>query len=270
MENTYLYELRPSLITPTEKGYLTAIRKSLPRGYFVQPQINLASIIKRTDNAPFCNELFRNIDACIFDMTYKPIVLIEINDSSHNNSQRKKRDIKVKNICEEAGIQIITFWTSYGVNPDYISKKVNETIAKAPYVERICHSQNKIDYNTSNGYSVSQTPYTEQQTNYSQNQPVNNKSNGCYIATYVYGSYDCPNVWVLRRFRDNKLYKSFLGRLFIRLYYFVSPKLIKYFGEKRRFHMLCRKALDPIVYKLKLKGYSDKPYKDQKGGKNYE
>lgn len=24
---------------------------------------------------------------------------------------------------------------------------------------------------------------------------------GCYIATCVYGSYDCPQVWILRRFR---------------------------------------------------------------------
>ena len=30
------------------------------------------------------------------------------------------------------------------------------------------------------------------------------KNNGCYVATCVYGSYDCPEVWVLRRFRDNK------------------------------------------------------------------
>ena len=26
--------------------------------------------------------------------------------------------------------------------------------------------------------------------------------NGCYIATCVYGSYDCPQVLTLRRFRD--------------------------------------------------------------------
>lgn len=28
---------------------------------------------------------------------------------------------------------------------------------------------------------------------------------GCYVATAVYGSYDCPQVWTLRRFRDNTL-----------------------------------------------------------------
>ncbi len=36
-----------------------------------------------------------------------------------------------------------------------------------------------------------------------------NYNSGCYIATAVYGSYDCPEVWVLRRYRDYKLSKTF-------------------------------------------------------------
>ena len=32
---------------------------------------------------------------------------------------------------------------------------------------------------------------------------ISNPSSGpCYVATAVYGSYDCPEVWTLRRFRD--------------------------------------------------------------------
>ena len=36
-------------------------------------------------------------------------------------------------------------------------------------------------------------------------------SDGCYIATAVYGTYDCPELWVLRRFRDYGLRKSTIG-----------------------------------------------------------
>jgi len=35
-----------------------------------------------------------------------------------------------------------------------------------------------------------------------------NSSAGCYIATAVYGSYNCPEVWTLRRYRDIKLKKD--------------------------------------------------------------
>jgi len=40
------------------------------------------------------------------------LLLIELNDSSHNDIQRRKRDIKVREICEKAGIRIITFYTN--------------------------------------------------------------------------------------------------------------------------------------------------------------
>ena len=43
-------------------------------------------------------------------------------------------------------------------------------------------------------------------------------ANGCYVATAVYGSYDCPEVWTLRRYRDNTLAKSWYGRIFIKIY----------------------------------------------------
>lgn len=236
MDDKYIYHLRNSLITPTEKSYLTAIKKSLPKGYFVQPQINLASIIDRTDDTRFHNELFRNIDACVFNMEYKPIVLIEINDPSHEKSDRKARDIKVKNICEEAGIQLITFWTKYGVNENYISQKVNEAITAAPNIKPKPHIENGQQ---------------------------KKEEDGCYIATSVYGSYDCPQVWVLRRFRDFKLYKNPFGRVFIHFYYKISPYLVEKIGNTELFERFWRKYLDKLVNNLINKGFSDEPYKDR-------
>ena len=50
---------------------------------------------------------------------------------------------------------------------------------------------------------------------------------GCYVATCVYGSYDCPEVWTLRRYRDEHLAKSVFGRVFIRCYYSISPCIVK-------------------------------------------
>ena len=135
----YLYELKTSLITNTERHYLAAIEQSLPTGYYVQPQVNLASIITKNGNHRYQNELYRNIDACVFDITYKPVLLIEINDSTHMQRNRRERDKKIKNICEDAGIQLITFWTNYGVNQNYISQKVNEAIQRAPYYQRTAH-----------------------------------------------------------------------------------------------------------------------------------
>lgn len=91
---------------------------------------------------------------------------------------------------------------------------------------------------------------------------ANKNSDGCYVATCVYGSYDCPEVWTLRRFRDYVLKKSLLGRLFIKNYYAVSPTIVKLFGNYKWFHKLFRTPLDKFVIKLQKDGIKDTPYKD--------
>lgn len=93
------------------------------------------------------------------------------------------------------------------------------------------------------------------------NQP-NEKSKGCYIATYVYGSYDCPQVWTLRRFRDSVLAKTWYGRMFILLYYTFSPRLIEIFKDTEWFKKLWIHPLNKIVKKLNQKGFSNTRYED--------
>lgn len=89
------------------------------------------------------------------------------------------------------------------------------------------------------------------------------KISGCYVATAVYGSYDCPEVWTLRRFRDDILAESAAGRLFIHCYYAVSPTLVKWFGKTEWFRKLWRGRLDALVKKLREDGVQDTPYNDK-------
>ena len=88
-------------------------------------------------------------------------------------------------------------------------------------------------------------------------------SGGCYVATAVYGSYDCPEVWLLRRYRDYYLDKNFFGRLFIKIYYAISPTLVKWFGKAKWFKKLIKPILEKKIKKLKELGYSDTEYDDK-------
>ena len=86
---------------------------------------------------------------------------------------------------------------------------------------------------------------------------------GCYVATSVYGSYDCPEVWTLRRFRDDVLAETWYGRLFIRAYYAVSPTAVKLFGDCAWFQSFFRDRLDKLVSDLQADGFASEPYQDQ-------
>ncbi|MBQ3264300.1 MAG: hypothetical protein IJH07_00850 [Ruminococcus sp.] len=91
---------------------------------------------------------------------------------------------------------------------------------------------------------------------------TSNSSGGCYVATCVYGSYDCPQVWALRRYRDYYLAPKKFGRLFIRLYYAISPTLVRWFGKKEWFRRIWKNKLDKRIEILKQNGVKDSPYQD--------
>ena len=89
------------------------------------------------------------------------------------------------------------------------------------------------------------------------------KGAGCYVATCVYGSYNCPEVWTLRRYRDNTLSETWYGRMFIKTYYAISPTLVKWFGDTIWFKSFFKSKIDKIVIKLKQNGVEDTPYNDK-------
>lgn len=91
----------------------------------------------------------------------------------------------------------------------------------------------------------------------------NNSNEGCYIATAMYGSYDCPEVWTLRRYRDKVLDHTWYGRLFIRIYYSISPTLVRWFGTTHWFRELFYKPLNEWVAKLNKQGFKNTPYRDK-------
>lgn len=89
------------------------------------------------------------------------------------------------------------------------------------------------------------------------------QKNGCYVATCVYGSYDCPQVWTLRRYRDDTLGATWYGRAFIRIYYAISPTLVKWFGKTKWFKKMWQGKLDRMVKNLNDKGVENTPYQDK-------
>jgi len=70
---------------------------------------------------------------------------------------------------------------------------------------------------------------------------------GCYIATSVYGSYEHKNVLILREFRDEVLTQNILGRLFISMYYYLSPKFVKVFGTNKIFKIFWIKFFEVFI-----------------------
>lgn len=125
------YHIKTKTITDNEKYFLDVIKKHFGKDYEIRPQVPLSNIIEKEKDfdKQYQNELNRIIDIGIFDKeTSYPLLLIEINDSTHKRKDRQVRDSKVKSICEQAGIKLIAFWTEYSNTEEYIFNRVNTNL----------------------------------------------------------------------------------------------------------------------------------------------
>lgn len=127
------------------------------------------------------------------------------------------------------------------------SAGIKEYLIKADLIHEYAKKINELDPT----FSI---PSVESKTN---------SEGGCYVATCVYGSYDCPQVWTLRRYRDDTLATTWYGRVFIHTYYAVSPTIVKWFGNTQWFKKIWKNKLDKMVSNLRSNGVEDTPYQDK-------
>lgn len=103
--------------------------KDLETEYNIVPQLVLSSVVDKKSKQKYRSELYRIIDFAIFSKDYsKLLLLIELNDNTHNQRKRKDRDLKVKKICNSAKIRLITFYTKYPNEKDYIINRIKKEI----------------------------------------------------------------------------------------------------------------------------------------------
>lgn len=76
------------------------------------------------------------------------------------------------------------------------------------------------------------------------------KFSNCFIATAVYGDPCCPEVYALRKFRDESLLKHTAGKCFVAIYYKTSPPIARWLEHKPRLSSVIRASLSVIVKRL--------------------
>ena len=74
----------------------------------------------------------------------------------------------------------------------------------------------------------------------------------CYIATHIFGA-NSQEVMFLRKWRDRVLNTSSLGRLFVKLYYVLSPVLLTCLGNNKKFSQKAKQLLGCVLKGLGFK-----------------
>ena len=77
---------------------------------------------------------------------------------------------------------------------------------------------------------------------------TNNKDDKrCFIATVAFGSSDSPFVGILRDFRDQYLLTNRPGRVFVTMYYSISPSIAYFLEQHPPSPIIVRYALFPVI-----------------------
>ena len=69
----------------------------------------------------------------------------------------------------------------------------------------------------------------------------------CFIATAAYGSPYAREIYILRRWRDNSLNTNYFGRLFVKIYYKVSPPIARLVERNKFMKKTVRSFLDIVL-----------------------
>lgn len=120
------------LVTDCEKYFFEIINDNFGEHYRVIPQVPLSSVVNKIKDfdKQYQGELYRTIDFGIFDKTtFEPLLMIEINDNTHNRVDRINRDAKVKSILKAAKIPLITFYSDCFNKPSYVVEQIKNNLS---------------------------------------------------------------------------------------------------------------------------------------------
>ena len=73
----------------------------------------------------------------------------------------------------------------------------------------------------------------------------------CFIATAVYGTGQCHELDVFRKFRDQHLMTNCIGRQFVAFYYRVGPSMAERLKTQPRVKIILKPIFDTIFRFLK-------------------
>lgn len=109
----YRYLRKDSIMTEFEREFFKVLFGAIDNQYYVFPQVHLDAIISYKIGGKSRFGAFRHINEKSVDFVIcdkeqlRPLLAIELDDSSHNREDRRKRDEEVERILNEAGMPLL-------------------------------------------------------------------------------------------------------------------------------------------------------------------
>jgi very-short-patch-repair endonuclease len=124
--NTYSYIAKDLLMTRTEAEFFTKLERAVSERYYVFPQVHLSALLDHHVKGQEWKYAFSHINGKSVDYvlcdknTLRPTYAIELDDYSHQASDRRDRDAEVERIFKEAQLPLVRFKNKNVTEPEII------------------------------------------------------------------------------------------------------------------------------------------------------
>ncbi|HRA89373.1 MAG TPA: DUF2726 domain-containing protein [Planctomycetaceae bacterium] len=128
------YRQRDDFLSASELSFYRVLISSIGGEHLVCPKVNLADIFfvaRPNENRSYRNKIDRkHVDFLLCDSkSLKPILGIELDDSSHSRRDRQERDEFVDQVFKAAGLPILHVRAAVGYNPKDLADRVRQATA---------------------------------------------------------------------------------------------------------------------------------------------
>lgn len=130
------YTQKDYLLTKAEAEFFKVLEKATENKYYIFPQINLSNLLyvktKQKEYYKYRNKIDRkSVDFVLAEKeNLKPLLAIELDDSSHSYGKRKERDTFVEKAFKDAKLTLIRINYKRCYNIQEISDVINNAINK--------------------------------------------------------------------------------------------------------------------------------------------
>ncbi|MCL4266065.1 MAG: DUF2726 domain-containing protein [Anaerolineae bacterium] len=130
------YRLRDDFLSPAELNFYRALQTAVADWAMLFTKVNLGDLFYASTGDQGQNQAYRNrisrkhLDFLLCDPnTLRPLLGIELDDSSHNRSDRQQRDQFVDGVFAAAGLPLVHVRVSHSYSPDKLRAFLRRTAA---------------------------------------------------------------------------------------------------------------------------------------------
>lgn len=128
----YNYQAKQYFMTKSESNFFHMLNNVAGDRYFIFPQVHLSAILNEKIRGQNWKAAFKHINGKSVDyilcdkQTLKPVYAVELDDYTHNYSNRQERDQEVERMFQSAGVPLVRFSNYRSLTEDEISKRFFE------------------------------------------------------------------------------------------------------------------------------------------------